>query len=536
MKIPPRGPLFRWLGAGTRRAGARMRLALRALARNIIAGLRLALFMPVSRLAFRVDALQLLLLFLVSCLIDIGGDRFRFGEDAVFAAQGAGSELAGIALLGVVAVAVAIALRRQALALAISVTVMASLPLVQVVHYLPFALIDAVPALARIVAAGGTVILAWMVVILVRSVAIHLDMPRGRRWFAAAASAIVLALPLVFSPWLVDDVPWYRNADGGGAIDGEFSAASEPVLAAQKQLLDDALSDIDDREPGAPNLYFVAFAPDAGEISWTPHMQRVQKLVDDRLDTKGRSVVLRNHADTMLTTPFATVSNLRETFAEIAAAADVDEDILMLYIGGKGEKGGRIPVTMPPLDLVALTPVGLKSLLDDAGFAWRIVVVAACYAGAYADVLDDERTVVVAASGVDQPSFGCDGRGDPAFFGDALFSAGFAQGDSLVAAFDVARDRVAAREAERGLSASQPVMRVGARIAPRIRHLRRFGGGNNATAWLRGSDDTMAELRVGRAATTAALRVGKSATAVALRAGQLPKVVAPGGPAAGRPV
>jgi hypothetical protein len=90
--------------------------------------------------------------------------------------------------------------------------------------------------------------------------------------------------------------------------------------------------------------------------------------------------------------------------------------------------------------------------------------------------------VVVAASAADRPSFGCDGRGDPTFFGDALFFDGFAHGDSLVTAFNVARDRVAARESERGLSASQPLMRVGARIAPMIRHLRSFGGGNNATA------------------------------------------------------
>jgi hypothetical protein len=214
-------------------------------------------------------------------------------------------------------------------------------------------------------------------------------------------------------------------------------------------------------------------------------MERVRKLIDDRLDTKGHSIVLRNHPDTMLTTPFATVSNLRETFSEVAAAADTSEDILMLYIGGKGLKGGRIPGVLPPLDLVALTPMGLKSLLDDAGFEWRIVIVAACYAGAYADALDDDHTVVVAASATDGPSFGCDGRGDPTYFGDALFAAGFARGDSLTSAFNAAREQVAAHEAERGLSPSQPVMRVGARIAPMIRHLRRFGAGNSVTTSLR---------------------------------------------------
>ena len=252
------------------------------------------------------------------------------------------------------------------------------------------------------------------------------------------------------------------------------------MLAAQKDLLDDALSALDDRVPENVNLYFVVYAPDGDEAAWNQHAEAVRALVDDRLGTKGRSIVLRNHTETMLTTPFATVSNLRETFGEIAAAADPDQDILMLYIGGKGARNGAIPGSLPPLDLVALTPVGLKSLLDDAGFQWRIIVVAACYAGAYADVLQDERTAVLAASASDRPSFGCEGRGDPTFFGDALFTDGFAHTDSLTAAFAVASDRVTARERERGLSASQPQIRVGREIEPMLRHLRRFGSGATA--------------------------------------------------------
>ncbi|HEV8502471.1 MAG TPA: C13 family peptidase [Casimicrobiaceae bacterium] len=453
---------------------------LRSLARNLAAGLRLALFLPVSRLAFRVDAVQLLLLFALSCTIDIGGDRLRFGAGAPFVTQGAGTELAGIALLGLVAIVVALWLRRASLALSIVVTAMAALLIVQVVHYLPYAVADVAPRVARVIDAGGLVVLAWMVAILVRTVAIYVDAPPRRRWLTAGAGGLVLALPLALSPMIVDDTPWFRG-DGTDA-EGAISAASEPVLAAQAQLLDDALADIDDHEPGAPNLYFVAYAPDGAVGAWNEHLERVRRIVDERLDTKGRSIVLRNHADTLLTLPFATVSNLRETFSEIAAAADPQEDILMLYVGAAGAKGGRIDGTLPPLDLVALTPAGLRSLLDDAGFEWRIVIVAACYAGAYADALDDDHTVVVTASTDDRPSFGCEGRGDPTFFGDALFGDGFARGDSLVAAFNVARDRVAAREAARGLSASQPVMRVGARIAARIRHLRRFGGGGSTTA------------------------------------------------------
>jgi hypothetical protein len=457
----------------------RLRYALRALARNLYAGLRLALPLPVTRLAFRVDLAQLALLFALTCVIDVAGDRLRAGPLASFQWLAAGKELAGIALLCACALVVQAMLRRAGAALAIVVIVLAAWPWVEVAQYAENAVAAQWPDAANVV---GYAILAWIVAILVRAVALVADAPPRRRWLLAGAGGIALALPLVLSPIFVDDVPWFRGeaTDAAGAI----SPASEPVLAAQSQLLDDALAGLDDRDPGAPNLYFVAYAPDGSQGAWTAHMARVQKIVDDRLDTKGRSIVLRNDPDTMLTTPFATVSNLRETLAEIAAAADPDEDILMLYVGAAGDRGGRIDGTLPPLDLVALTPAGLRSLLDDAGFAWRIVVVAACHAGAYADVLDDDHTAVVVASTADRPSSGCEGRGDPTLFGDALFADGFARSDSLAAAFEVARSRVAARERERGLAPSNPVIRVGARIAPRIRHLRRFGGGGNVTASL----------------------------------------------------
>ena len=54
-----------------------MKYALESLFRNIVAGLRLALFLPVDRLRFRFDVGQLLLLFVLSALIDIAGDFLR---------------------------------------------------------------------------------------------------------------------------------------------------------------------------------------------------------------------------------------------------------------------------------------------------------------------------------------------------------------------------------------------------------------------------------------------------------------------------
>jgi len=456
-----------------------MRYTLRALGRNLIAGLRLALFLPVTRLAFRVDAVQLLLLFVLSCAIDVGGDWLRMRPDAAFSIAGVGGELVALALLVLMALLVALALRRPPLALAFSVTELAAMPIVQVAHFLPFALVDFAPSASRWLFAADYVVLAWLVAILVRTVAIHVETRALRRWVIAGIGGFVLASPLAFSPLFVADTAWFQTA-GGERDPHDWNAASEPVLAAQRALLDDALAAIDDHEGAGTNLYFVAYAPDGSEASWNEHVDAVQKVMDERFATAGRSIVLRSHRDTLLTTPIATVTNLRETLDEIGAAADPAVDVVMLYIGGPGTEGGVVRGTLPPLDLVPLTPALLKRMLDDAGLSWRIVVVAACHAGAYADVLDDERTAVVAATATDGTSFGCDGHGDPTFFGEALFAEGLARTDSLPAAFAIARERVAERELARGLPASRPLLHIGTEIAPKLKALR--GGSRGATA------------------------------------------------------
>jgi hypothetical protein len=458
-----------------------MPYALRSLGRNLLAGLRLAFFLPVSRLDFRIDAVQLLLLFAVSCAIDIAGDRLRYGADAAFMPTGLGGELSALALMAITALVVALALRRPVLALALTVVELAAMPAVQVLHFAPFALTEVAPAASRVLLAADYLVLAWLVAILVRAVALYVDAPARRRWTLAGVGGLVLALPLALSPLLVEDSAWYRVA--GAEDQGDVSAASEPVLAAQRLLLDDALSALADHESGGANLYFVAYAPDGSESAWNDHVDAVQRVMDERFDTAGRSVVLRNHPETLLSEPFATVTNLRETLDEIGAAADPAEDVVMVYIGGRGVAGGAVPGVLPPLDLVPLTPALLKRLLDDAGLRWRVIIVAACYAGAYAAVLEDEQTAVVAASAADRPSFGCEGRGEPTFFGDALFTEGLARSPSLPAAFAVARSRVAERERTRGLTPSNPVLQVGTQIAPKLKALRSRGGGG-ATARL----------------------------------------------------
>lgn len=147
-----------------------MRYALINLLRNLGAGLRLASFLRVDRLAFRVDLVQLLLLFVLSAAIDVVGDWFRVAPPREFSLLGAGPELYAAGLLLLTAALIALANRQQHVALALPVIALSSLPVVQAIHYLPSLLSPGTPASGLVLFFEYGVV-TWIVLILVRCVA-----------------------------------------------------------------------------------------------------------------------------------------------------------------------------------------------------------------------------------------------------------------------------------------------------------------------------------------------------------------------------
>ena len=453
----------------------RMRYALTSLFRNLVAGLRLALFMRVDRNAFRIDLVQLLLLFVFSAAIDVAGDWFRTGPERMFSLFGFGTELYSAAMLLLASAVLALIFRQLALALAIPVIVLASVPIAQTLNFLPpiFAA-DALP-LAMGSFLGGRLLVLWMVAILVRCVAVAFAPPTPRVWLGAALGGLLLAAPIWLSGSFAPNEPWWRDRDESAVPEG-LSAGSEAVLATQAFLLDQALSGLADERPGASDLYFVGFAPYGREDVFRKDIEAAQHVMDERWGTSGRSLLLSNNRQTLLTTPFATITNLRETLNEIGAAIDVEDDVVMVYLASHGSRDFRLSADLPPLSLVELSPPGLRQLFDNAGIKWRIVVVSACYSGGFIEPLQDDRTLIITASRSDRTSFGCGNGSDSTYFGEAFFQKGMATTATVAAAFDAAKVRVAERERETGMSPpSEPQWWIGPAMADKLAGLRRGG-------------------------------------------------------------
>ena len=449
-----------------------MRLALAQLGRNLVAGVRLALLLPVSRLDFRIGLAQLLLLFVLSALLDVGTDWARLGQGAEFSWGGAGGEFVGGGMLLLCAALLALLFRQEGLALAIPLIALAAYPIVQVVHALP----GLVPSLAAAPdwseAAFELVLTVWTIVVFVRVVAVALVAAPRARWARALAGGLLLAAPIVLVPVLTPSGPWWRSSAMAG--DARYpNAAAEPVLAAQQSLLDDALANLEDERPGEVDLYFVAFAGDARESRWRADVAAAQHVMDERWDTRGRSIVLQNSPETLLETPMATVTNLRETLKELAAAIDKEEDVVMLYVAGPAARDGALDVAMPPLELAPMTPAVLRTLLDESGIRYWIVVVASCRAGDFAAKIADDTTLVLTATG-DGATFGCAPSGDSTELGAALFGDALQKSESLRAAFEAAHARIVRGEGRaKAGSASGAQLVVGTAMADKLKEIDR---------------------------------------------------------------
>ena len=157
-------------------------------------------------------------------------------------------------------------------------------------------------------------------------------------------------MPIWFGDVVYPSHPWWHGAtDEQRSTDAEFNAASEVVLAAQTYILDNALDKMADERAGETDVYFVAFAPHGRSDAYRVDAEAAQHVMDSRWGTDGRSIVLVNNPKTLVTAPFATVTNLRETLNEIGGAIDQEDDVVMIYIASPIARNNQIAAEQPPL-------------------------------------------------------------------------------------------------------------------------------------------------------------------------------------------
>jgi len=436
-----------------------MRLHLVALYRNLVAGARLALFMPLRAFDFRVSALDYSVLVAFNFAVWIAAAALRTGAEGEFDSAAPAIFLGSIPLVLVTAMIVAAIYAAPERLLLIATALTASDALFELVALV-------VPSLA--VASGFPrlailLLLAWIWATAVRAVVICGGTQRPQLLKGALAVTAMIALGFFAFPRT--DV-WNEPLEA----DEPAPLADERLFHLQGQLIERALDAVQPGRPGVPELFFVGFAPDASQDVFVSEMRYVRRLLDERFGTAGRSIALVNSQEALEEFPLATITNLDRALRRVAEQMNGDEDTLFLYISAHGGPDHRLSAVQPPLDLAALTPTALARLLQDAGIKWRVIVISACYAGGYIEPLRDDNSVVITAAAAERTSFGCETGREFTYFGEAYFRDALARTRSFVQAFELAKASVAKREAAEGLSASLPQMWVGRAIAQRLQH------------------------------------------------------------------
>jgi hypothetical protein len=457
---------------------------LRDLGRNLWSGALLVFGQPVSKLRFRIGMSQLLILFVLSAWLDLAVDTLRREPGSTFVLTGLVSEGFYGALLMLFAALLALIFRQPSYALALPIILLSSEWPLQLARMFSATALGGGAEWFGPAFRAEQLILLWSLFWLWRSAAVSLAPKYPHYLPRSLGAAILLASPLLFAPALLPEMAWWEAPPKEPARDARFpSPASEAVMSAQQELLDKALDDLADERHGVTDLYFVGFAPYAGEDVFRKDMEVARELFDERFDTEGRSIVLINNPRTVLAQPMATVTNLRAALKEVGATIDRDDDVVMVFLESHGARDHHLAAEFPPLELDQLTPEILRASLDEAAIKWRIIVVSACYSGGYIDPLKDEFTLILTASAADRTSFGCGTESNATYFADALFQHALRFEDSFVKAFEVARERIAEREKEQKVNPpSDPQMYVGGEMAAKLPRLeaalraRRAGG------------------------------------------------------------
>ena len=327
------------------------------------------------------------------------------------------------------------------------------------------------------------------------------------RYLSAASSAARrLAATLVFvavlaAPWYVQQEAWFwyppesadaadDGADDAGdeqpiaEDDGADDAAPAPVLGptvdlerlmgAQPARVQAAVEHVRAQTPGHIDLFAVGFAGDGAERVFRNEVEYFGQLAAQRFGARGRTLALVNSPATLGEAPLATLANLRDALAGVAARMDPDEDVLMLFLTSHGHADHRLYVGMSPLPLHQISPSDLRSALDDAGIRWRVVVVSACFSGGFVDALRDPRTLVITAARADRTSFGCGSDSEITWFGKAYLAEAMNQTTDFERGFDLATHRIREWELRDAETPSIPQIAAGAELR---RHLAAWRSG-----------------------------------------------------------
>lgn len=255
---------------------------------------------------------------------------------------------------------------------------------------------------------------------------------------------------------------------------GSVALAPPPGEAARlAKLMGEALDGLAPQRPGELDVYLIT-ASLWGDPVFEREAEQAEQILREHFGAAGRSIILSAGGQAERRYPAASPDNIAAAIGQVGAIADPNEDLVVLFITSHGQPDGAAAIREHNRMGSLLRPNNLRDLLQQANIRNRVVIVSACFSGAFIAPLMDENTIVLTAAAPDRSSFGCQPQREWTFFGDAYFNHFVRGGSPLLTAFDEAKRLIEQWEREHNLSPpSNPQRYVGARAAELLRRAER---------------------------------------------------------------
>jgi hypothetical protein len=291
----------------------------------------------------------------------------------------------------------------------------------------------------------------------------------GETQRAAACAGLVFLAGFV---WLTDTLnvipDVWTPAEAQAAEPGDALADGEAILFGQAGRIDQSLAAMGPNPGAGSRAYFLGFAGVGDEKVFAQEIGLASRVLGERYDISGRSLLLINDERDLQRAPLATVSGLKYALRGFGARMNVDQDVLFLAISSHGSDDPAIVVANSQLPLKELSDAELADALRESGIKWRVIIISACYAGGFIDALSDPQTIVITAAAADRTSFGCSNDRDLTYFGEAFYRDALPGAHSLREAFDTAKAAIAERERREHVTPSKPQAYFGAKMQAKL--------------------------------------------------------------------
>ena len=241
------------------------------------------------------------------------------------------------------------------------------------------------------------------------------------------------------------------------------------AAAAQRELIDAQVAHLDLAPTGAPRVFFLGFAGVGEERVFAEEIKLAARVVGENYGSASRAVLLLNDRRDLTTYPPATEASLRYALSALSRVMNRDEDVLFLALSSHGSRGATIEVSNEGMEPQTLGAVTLADLLAESGIRWKVIVVSACFSGAFVEPLADNHTIILTAASRSRTSFGCSDQRDLTYFGEAFYRDSLPGSTQLRAAFETAKQEIRRREKEEGVRASQPQSYFGPLMEEKLR-------------------------------------------------------------------